>query len=204
MNNRILNSKDIKNTVGVRLQKARKDTGYSREKFCEVLNKHEASPVLSCGAKALQPDTLKQWELGTNAINILWLPAVCKVLNCDTGYIFGEHEGKTGIISDVQKETGLSEKAIEELLKLNRLDSYYSRTIQELLSVMLTDSTFLPEMYRSFVEMWNMKQKSSNNSPVVDGEGGIYLFGNDAIGAIMFHVQKEIVRFLGEFFLSIE
>ena len=81
------------------------------------------------------------------------------------------------------------------------MDSYYGRTIQSFLSAMLTDSTFLPEMYRSFGEMWNMKQKSGSNSPVVDSEGGIYLFGNDAIDAIMFHVQKEIVRFLETFII---
>lgn len=197
MPNRINNSAPIKVTIGENLANARTEDSMTRKEVCQRLNKCK----IHHPDKELTEDVLKMWELGRNAINIEWIPALCHVLHCDVGYLFGEHEGKTGVITDVQKEIGLSEKAIEELQKLNRLDSYYSQTIQKLLSLMLTDGTFLPEMYRSFGTMWDMKQKNSDNSPVVDVEEGIYLFGGDAVDAIMFHVQKEVVKFLGDFFL---
>lgn len=197
MENRIINSHIVKVAIGKNLSAARTKDGMTRKKLCQKLNKCETPHP----DKELTEDVLKMWELGRNAINIEWVPALCHVLRCDVGFIFGEHSERTVTISDIRKKTGLSENAIEKLLKLNQMDSYYGRTIQSFLSAMLTDSTFLPEMYRSFGEMWNMKQKSGSNSPVVDSEGGIYLFGNDAIDAIMFHVQKEIVRFLETFII---
>lgn len=198
MKNRINNSASIKVTIGENLAKVRTKEDMTRKELCQKLNKCESPHP----EKELTEDVLKMWELGRNAINIEWIPAICQVLHCDVGYLFGEHEGRTRTITDIQKETGLSEDAIFELQELNRIDSYYSRSIQGLFSLMLTDCAFIPEMYRSFVAIWNLKHKDNMSPPVADVEGGIYLFGDDAVDAIMFHAQKEIVRLLEKIFLA--
>lgn len=202
MNNRIYNSENIKNIVGSRIKEARKSHKVSRKKLCDLLNKQE--PDMS----DLQPDTLKQWELGVNQINIAWIPAICKVLNCDVGYLFGEHEEKTYLECDIHEKTGLEENAIAKLTHLKKLDSYYSRTMASLLSSMITDDSLLPEIYRSFVTIWNMTNLKSTVSDdmesLVDKEGGVYLFGDDAVDTILFSIQKKIVDFMREFFDIVE
>lgn len=73
----------------------------------------------------LRPDTLKQWELGVNQINIAWIPAICKVLNCDTGYLFGEHEERTYLECDIHEKTGLSEGAISKLCEFRNIEKKF-------------------------------------------------------------------------------
>lgn len=199
MKNRMQNSINVKEIVGSRIKKARKDFKISREKLCAMLNKQE--PEMN----ELRPDTLKQWELGVNQINIAWIPAICKVLNCDTGYLFGEREEKTYLACDIREEIGLEESAIVKLNRLKRLDSYYSRTIQLLLSSIITDDYLLPEIYRSFVTMWNLTRSKSttNKTEPIDPKitkDGVFLFGEDAIDTILFSVQKKIVDFMRDFF----
>lgn len=202
MNNRIYNSIDMKTLIGSRLKNARNDLGISREKLCSLLNEQEPD------MNELRSDTLKQWELGVNQINIAWIPAICKALNCDTGYLFGDHEEKTYLTCDIREKTGLEESAIAKLTHLKKLDSYYSRTMASLLSSMITDDSLLPEIYRSFVTIWNMTNLKSTASddmePLVDKEGGVYLFGDDAVDTILFSIQKRIVDFMREFFDIVE
>ena len=43
---------------------------------------------------------------------------ICKVLNCDTGYLFGEHKEKTYLTCDIREKIGLKESAIAKLTHL--------------------------------------------------------------------------------------
>lgn len=86
----------------------------TRKELCQKLNKCETPHP----DKELTEDVLKMWELGRNAINIEWIPALCHVLRCDVGFIFGEHSERTATISDVRNETGLPEDAITTLREI--------------------------------------------------------------------------------------
>ena len=198
MNNGMDNSDSVKILVGCRLKNARDALGITRERLCDMLNEREPD------MKQLHPDTLKQWELGRNQINIAWIPAICKALNCDTGYLFGEHEEKTYLTCDIREKIGLEESAIAKLTHLKKIDSYYSRTMASLLSSMITDDSLLPKIYTSFVTIWNMTNLKSTVSddmePIVDKKGGVYLFGDDAVDTILFSIQKRIVEFMRNFF----
>lgn len=108
------NSDLLKRTVGRRLEDARKDKGLKRSILCELLSTDPAAP-----APDLSPETLKQWELGNNKINIEWIPSIKNVLGCDVGYLFGEYDCKTREINDAHDVTGLSHDAISRLKMLS-------------------------------------------------------------------------------------
>lgn len=63
-------------------------------------------------------ERLKQWEYGNNPISHEWIPAICEVLDCDIGYLFGEYDERKRELSDVSKTTGLSENAVRQLYLL--------------------------------------------------------------------------------------
>ena len=71
MDNRTQNSASVKTLLGNRMKEARESLGISRERLCAMLNEQEPD------MNELRPDTLKQWELGVNQINIAWIPAIC-------------------------------------------------------------------------------------------------------------------------------
>lgn len=104
----------MKSIAGKQIFDARTNENLSRKRLCELLNNCECSHP----EKEISEDVIKMWELGKNALNIEWIPALCKVLNCDAGYIFGEHDEKTGITADVHEATGLTEDSILTLQAL--------------------------------------------------------------------------------------
>ena len=66
----------------------------------------------------ISAETFRKWESGQNAIDILWLPAICDVGECDVGYLFGEYDTKRKEDSDICIRTGLSKEAVAEMLHL--------------------------------------------------------------------------------------
>lgn len=106
----------IKTIMGARLKKAREEArgglGLTRQELVDILNSREDRPVLNKKA-SISIETLKQWEYGNNPINVEWIPVICKVLDCDVGFLFGEYPEKRREISDACKFTGLSETVIE-------------------------------------------------------------------------------------------
>lgn len=110
----INNSNSLRQIVGSRLEKARKDKGLKRSTLCSLLAADSSAPVSD-----LSPETLKQWELGKNKINIEWVPSIKNILGCDVGYLFGEYDCKTREINDAHEVTGLSHDAISQLKALS-------------------------------------------------------------------------------------
>lgn len=113
-------TKIVKSTIGERIKKARKDKKLSRSQFAEKLNELKDRPVINNIQEEMNPERLKQWEYGNNPINLEWIPAMCKVLDCDVGYLFGEYDAKHYVAADIQKQTGLSEQAVTALLELQK------------------------------------------------------------------------------------
>ena len=114
---RIKNTKSVKLMVGERLTKARNRKKITRQKLADELSHHGKAPASKRGVSY---DRLKEWEYGNNAIPLEWIPAVCDVLECDVGYLFGEYEELTRQATDICKETGLSEKAADSLIGLHK------------------------------------------------------------------------------------
>ena len=102
-NNDIKKKRDksnLENTIGVRLKKIRQDSGITITKLAEDFE--------------LSRQTINNYESG-QAIPLYTLYNFCKYFGCDMEYFFGEYEEKTKVVSDICKETGLSQKAVEAL-----------------------------------------------------------------------------------------
>ena len=122
----INNSNPVREMIGFRIQSARKAKKLSRSALAELLIQNELCPAVTTRkntseiktpAEALA-DRLKQWEYGNNPVDLEYIPAICKVLECDTGYLFAEYPEKSRISSDLCSVTGLSEQAVNTLLHL--------------------------------------------------------------------------------------
>lgn len=136
--------------VGNRIREAREGMNYSRSDFCNLLSSERETQ------KPLMPDTLKQWEYGTNAVSIEWIPAICKVLDCDVGFLFAEYKCKHHETADASQVTGLSESAIEKLTTLYRL---YGLDAIDLLSSLICQDDFLIALANVLnAKEWKQKQ----------------------------------------------
>lgn len=87
------------NYLKVRIKQARKDVGLTQE---------ELAVQLFC-----KRETVSQWESGKNIPSLDTIIRLCSILQCDIGYLLGEHEEKRRETSDTCKVTGLSEAVIE-------------------------------------------------------------------------------------------
>ena len=96
--------------IAERLHASREAAGLTQQALVDRLNASEKAPP-----KVLKLDTFKKWEYGGNQINIEWIPALCDVLNCDVGYLFGEYPQFRRVNADICKETGLTENAVNSI-----------------------------------------------------------------------------------------
>lgn len=124
MDNSIINTYTTKQMVGSRIKEARDAKSLSRialaKKMC---SSPKASKEVSMSKYVLEElekrleARIRQWESGANPVDIEWIPAICEVLSCDIGYLFGEYKEKTHANHDICEVTGLSESAINTLRK---------------------------------------------------------------------------------------
>ena len=61
-------------------------------------------------------------ETGKKEPHLEYIYKLCDIFQCDIGYLLGEYPTKKREAADVQKVTGLSEKAIEKLMELKRYE----------------------------------------------------------------------------------
>ena len=116
------------------------------QRLSDILSASKKAPVLRGRVDTISIDRLKMWENGTNPVELEWLPALCEVLECDVGYLFGEYGELTRQVSDICKETGLSEDAIKAMRSMGNIklkDVVLHRAkFQEVISCMLEDPRF--------------------------------------------------------------
>ena len=105
----------VRKTLGEQLKKAREDKGFSRQAFCDAINTCADRPIRGNKVDELSIDRLKKWEYGENPVELEWLPILCNVLQIDIGYLFGQYQEHTRVISDISVATGLSPKAASAL-----------------------------------------------------------------------------------------
>lgn len=131
----------IKHTISSRLKEARQKRGLSRDQLITEINNDPNRPheKNSSDCMSLEFETYRRWEDGTNKVNYDWMPILCKHLQCDVGYLFGEYNELTYQKANIHLETGLSETAIEVLQSLHTrsLESTVAYNIIQTVNMML-------------------------------------------------------------------
>lgn len=107
------NSICAKEILASRLKQARKDKKLTRQEVADLLCENSYAPN-----NEFSFERLKQWEYGKNAVNVEWIPALCDVLDCDVGYLFGQYEAKNYQAASTLEQTGLSTRAAENLVQI--------------------------------------------------------------------------------------
>ena len=133
------NSKLVTKKVGGRIKAAREEF-FSRQGLCDVVNKLAADDNRDI---ALNEATLKQWEYGNNRIDIEWIPYLCRALNCDVGYLFGEYLEKHRESTDIREKTGLSEDSIVRLSEIDKMDKPVKSVIYAFLDDLLDNISLI-------------------------------------------------------------
>lgn len=132
----INNTRSVSITVGARIREARENRlKLSRPAFCDLINQSELRPMGNVEKENMNQERLKQWEYGNNPVDLEWIPALCKVLSVDVGFLFGEYEEYSRQASDIAAETGLSQKSIDNLIgNKNSLFGVGNKYIDKVLS----------------------------------------------------------------------
>lgn len=104
--------------------------------------------------------TAANWESGRKLPDLDNLLRMCALFNCEMGYLLCEegYECKTRAITDIQERTGLSEKAIEQILILKEVDGQTPRseqleTLSRILENMVEFSGMLAQMNQYLKEV---------------------------------------------------
>ncbi len=94
--------------IGGRIKTERKARGMSMDDLAAELGTTRQS--------------ISKWEKGEGVeITLNMLLSLCNVFDCELGYLLGEFDCKTRAETDVCEKTGLSPKAVKNLLTLRRL-----------------------------------------------------------------------------------
>ena len=93
--------------IGARIRAERKKLGLSQQELCDKINLSQRA-------------TLGRFECGTSETPLWVLVELCRVFDCELGFLLCEHNEKTRLNADICEITGLSEKAVENILDLNR------------------------------------------------------------------------------------
>lgn len=94
--------------LGARIKMERKLAGLNQADLMEAMGRAPGSFRV-----------LGKWEHGTAKPQFSDMVELCRVFDCELGYLLGEYDCKTRTATDIHAETGLSEKAIQRLRLLN-------------------------------------------------------------------------------------
>lgn len=97
---------------------------YDWKKIGERLKSEREALKLSMDELASEIHTTRQtiskWEKGTSVeITLNMLLELCRVFDCELGYLLCEYDCKTRAATDISQQTGLSEEAVKNLCSLN-------------------------------------------------------------------------------------
>lgn len=185
----------INYTISSRIKAARERLGISRENLIARINSDSERPISrrSNELQTLEFERFRRWEDGTNGVKHEWIPILCKHLKCEVGYLYGEFDNFTQTATDIQKETGLSSKAVESLLGICK---YGPSNAFQALSLILENEDiwkFLSceaekvsgKNVLSLIGSYFSVSDAKNNGFIVsDGENSVRLSGADHIRSI--------------------
>lgn len=98
------------------------------ERIARGLSQDELISALQTKGVSISRNSVSKLEGGNFSVNLglNFLAALCKIFDCDMGYLLCEYNERKHIVSDICIETGLSEKAVEYIRSLrekNRIDA---------------------------------------------------------------------------------
>lgn len=136
------------NEIGKRIKSERLALKLSQTEFLKQLNYAEQSTRQYVG----------KWEKGEVLPSLDIMFKMCELFDCELGYLLCQHDCKTNVATDVQKETGLSESAIR---KLRNIYNVYPEIITETLSKMIEHEDFPKLLFgiSNHVMTYNQKMK---------------------------------------------
>ena len=73
----------------------------------------------------VSPDSVKSWEKGEFLPSMSHLLEICRLLNCDAGYLLGLSEEPVNTAYDMRRDTGFSEKTCAQLHNLQHVITNY-------------------------------------------------------------------------------
>ena len=96
--------------IGQRIKEERKDANLTQQEL-----------MAKIGRSGESYRELGKWENGKAKPQLSDILELCKVFDCEIGYLLCEYSCKSKIATDIQDVTGLSEEAIKKLKMLNSL-----------------------------------------------------------------------------------
>jgi len=107
--------------IGERIRKERIEANLNQGPFAKELG-------FSSGSR----QTVTNWERGERLPDFEIMLKMCKLFDCELGYLLCEQDCKTREATDVQAATGLTESAIRTLLSINKYN-YCASALNQLL-----------------------------------------------------------------------
>ena len=105
--------------IGTRIRELRKKEKISQEKLIEKL------ADLNIPIARNRISSIENGE--RESFSIEFLMGICKIFQCDMGYLLGEYVEKTRNVHEICEKTGLSEIAVEKIIFWNKVDDRRSR-----------------------------------------------------------------------------
>ena len=153
--------------IGTRIRQERERKNMSQDELAEQLE-----------IKSRQ--TIGKWENGESCPSLDNLVDMCNCFKCDMGYLLGEYNERTRISCEITTETGLSEAAVETLLRLKPNNDIENEMFQ-----MLDVLNFIMEdhyIFMMFLDNLALYLQNPFDTPChYDEEKGIYVESYDAI-----------------------
>lgn len=112
----------LQEVIASRITEERKALGLTKEGLAERLN--------------VNRNTITSWErqdIKGRYPPLEDLARMCDLFNCELGYLLGEYNCKTRAATDIQAETGLSERAIDRLREEAQKSEIFRGTLSELI-----------------------------------------------------------------------
>lgn len=175
--------------IGARIKLERENKDMTQEELAASVN--------------VSRSTIIKWEnarVSTPSIRDLLL--LCNFFDCELGYLLCEYDCKERVVTDVQKETGLSEKAIEKIFKWKR--SGFGDFSMDLISEMIEDDELLPEILRAGYDIEEIRNNRTQSAPKENirfNHGAVTLVDpKTSINFLAFIIQKHITDFVFSYF----
>ncbi len=159
-----------KQEIAERIRSKRKEKGCNQDELIEALS----YKGVRVGRNTLS--NIENGDFSNCSLNLLI--AVCEILGCDIGYIVGEYDYSTKGTAEICKETGLSEKSIENFREISKENERTRMLIYRFVDL-LTDWVLLPELAIRLDDYISQRDNDEIYS-IVDNSGNfIGLISND-------------------------
>lgn len=173
--------------IGERLKQARNDAGFTLEEVAEKIDKK-------------QYQTVSKYESENAIPSFDVVLKLCNLYGCEVEYILGLIDKKTKSKFDSCDVTGLSEPAIDRLIRWKR--SGFSNFGSDFISKMIEDDKLIFELVRAGNAYTNIKHddKKNTNDILESGDGCVLLQKENAIKFLSYEISRLITQFAYKYF----